>query len=135
MKEGTYQHDAWHLEEAFNDVSCCDSIIAAVCARARRRPSTFRTSRQFSSCQHRSPDRLVFFVIKPSNPRETMPRIKCQLGHGFYFFFLNLSPSVEKINVNQKYTCTNKIETQSSNPRKDSELWAVTRSACQCLQL
>lgn len=21
MKEGTYQHDAWHLKEAFNDVS------------------------------------------------------------------------------------------------------------------
>lgn len=34
MKEGTYQHDAWHLKEALNDVSCCDSITAAVCARS-----------------------------------------------------------------------------------------------------
>ena len=134
MKEGTYQHDAWHLEEAFNDVSCCDSITATVCARARWRPSTCRTSRQFSSCQHRSPDRLVFFVIKPSNPRETTQRIKCQLGHGFYFFFKSFTLS-GKINVNQIYTCTNQIETQSSNPRKNSELWAVTRSEFQFLQL
>lgn len=56
--------------------------------KARWRPSTFQTSRQFSSCKNRSPDRLVFFVIKPSNPRERMQRIKCQLGHGFYFFYI-----------------------------------------------
>lgn len=71
MKEGPYQHGAWHLKEALKNVNCCNFIIVATAKQGMVYTKYFLNLKTILQA-----DKLVFLLLSLLIPEEKKKNAK-----------------------------------------------------------
>lgn len=142
VKEGTYQHGAWRLKDTLSNVKCCEISSLRPCPRGMVQTQYFPNPKTILWTDRTKALTSKRFVIKPSNPRERMQRIKYQLDHSFYIktktkksFALSGGKRSSKIYTIHMYESNEDSETQvliHERPHSSGQSLNLSFDFCNC---